>query len=129
MYGRSLRGNREISANFERNQTVRRLTSRTMRPIALQNDKSPVGGAPNRRRRDGDICGHPGACERAADAAEVVAVEKIGLAGLSDGEDQLPSAVRAYDIERNRRGPAEVEVATIELAPIRGGEIVATFDW
>ena len=62
------------------------------------------------------------------DAAEVVAIEKIGLASLSDGEDQLPSAVRAYGIERDRRGPAEVEVATIEVAPIRGGEIVAAFD-
>ena len=99
-----------------------------MRAIALQNDKNPVGGAPNRRRCDGDVCGHPRACERAADAAEVVAVEKIGLAALSDGEDQLPGAVRACDIERDRRGPAEVEVATIEVAPIQGGEIVAAFD-
>ena len=119
---------RRVDANFQRNQTVRRLASRTMRAIALQNDKYPVGGAPNRRRRDGGVCGHPRVCERAADAAEVVAVEKIGIAGLSDGEDQLPGAVRAYDIERDRRGPAEVEVATIEVAPIRGGEIVAAFD-
>jgi hypothetical protein len=94
-----------------------------MRTIALQNDKYPVGGAPNRRRRDGDVCGHPRVCECAADAAEVVAIEKIGLASLSDGEDQLPGAVLAYDIERDRRGSAEVEVA-----PIRGREIVAAFD-
>jgi hypothetical protein len=117
-----------VDANFQRNQTVRRFTSRTMRAIALQNDKYPVGGAPNRRRRDGDVCGHPRVCERAADAAEVVAIEKISLASLSDGEDQLPGAVRAHDIERDRRGPAEVEVATIKITPIRRGEIVAGFD-
>ena len=32
---------RGVDANFQRNQTVRRLTSRTMRAIALQNDKYP----------------------------------------------------------------------------------------
>src|SRR5271169_5894094 len=119
---------RGVDANFQCNQTVRWLTWRAMCAIALQNDKNPVGSAPNRRRRDGDVCGHPCACERAADAAEAVAVEKIGLAGLSDGENQLPGAVRACDIERDRRGPAEVEVATVEVAPIQGGEKVAAFD-
>jgi hypothetical protein len=119
---------RGVGANFQRNQTVRRFPSRTMRALALQNDKYPVSGAPNGRRRDGDVCGHPRVCERAADAAEVVAIEKISLAGLSDGENQLPGAVPACDIERDSRGPAEVEVVTVEVAPIRGSEIVAAFD-
>ena len=46
---------RGVDPNFQRNQTIRRLTSRTMRAIALQNDKYPVNGAPSRRRRDGDV--------------------------------------------------------------------------
>jgi hypothetical protein len=50
---------RGVDANFQRNQTVRRLTSRTMRAIALQNDKYPVGGAPNCRRREGVECRIP----------------------------------------------------------------------
>jgi hypothetical protein len=50
---------RGVEANFQRNQIVRRLTSRTMRAIALQNDKYPVGGAPNRWRREGVECRIP----------------------------------------------------------------------
>ena len=93
-----------------------------MRSLALQNDKNPVRGAPNGRRGDGDVCGYPRARERPADAAKVVAVEKIRLAGLSDGENQLPGAIRAYDIERDSRGPAEVEVATIKVRQFEGAK-------
>src|ERR1700733_6119689 len=119
---------RGVGGKIQRLQNTPRKPSRTMRALAPQNNKNLVRGAPNGRRRDGDVCGHPRARERPADAAEVVAVDKIAVPGVSDGENQLPGALRAYDIERDSRGPAEVEVATIEVAPIQGGEIVAAFD-
>src|SRR5271157_523509 len=98
-----------------------------MRADSLQRDKSSAVGAPHRRRRDLDIGGHARARERAANAAEVVAVEKVGLAALADLEDQLPGPACVRDVERGRRGSAEVEVVTIEVAPVCRGEKVAGF--
>jgi hypothetical protein len=83
---------------------------------------------PNRRQRNGNVFGHPRACERAANPTEVVAVEKIGLTALSNGEDQLPSAVCAGDIKREGRVPPRSRSSRSGL-PVGGSEEVAAFDW
>jgi hypothetical protein len=66
--------------------------------------------------------------ELAADAAQIVAVEKVGVAVFAQGEDQLADAFGAGDVERNRRGPAEIEVVNIEIPPVRRSEIIAARD-
>ena len=95
----------------------------------LEEHERPVGPAPNGRRRDGDICGDKGACQGADAVAEVVSVEKIGLAAFPDGQEQLSDAVRAGDVEWGRRGPAKVPVAAVEVAPVRRSEIVTWAAW
>ena len=113
---------RRIDANFERNQTRGRSPGWTTRAIALQNTSVP--SAPLQTAGDvmATFVATTALAKRAAHAAEVVAVEKIGLAAFPDGQDQLPDAVRAGDVERDRRGPAEVQVAAVEVAPVRGAK-------
>ena len=54
----------------------------------------------------------------AAYAAEIIPIEKIGVAAFANGEDQLPGPARGHDIERGRCGSAEIKVAMIEVAPV-----------
>jgi hypothetical protein len=75
-------------------------------------------GAPDRGRRDGDICGHARAGELTADAAEIIPIEKIGVAAFADGENQFPGPARGRNVERDRCGSAEIKVAMIEVAPV-----------
>jgi hypothetical protein len=51
-----------------------------------------------------------GAHQLSADASEVVAVQKIGVAICSDGEDQLLAGLGARDVEENWRGPTNIDV-------------------
>ena len=66
--------------------------------------------------------------ELAADAAEVVAVEKVGVAVFPDGEDQLADSPGGRDVEGKRRGSAEIEVVGVEVAPVRWSEIARLGD-
>ena len=63
--------------------------------------------------------------ETAADAAEVVAVEQIGLAILAERKHaRLGSAYRRH-IEQHRVGAAEIGIARIERMPISGRKVIA----
>ena len=119
---------RRVGADLQNEKSLPRRIGRAIRAIHLERDKDAVAGAPNGWGRDGPHRGHMGARELAADAAEVVAIEQIGVAVFSDGEDQLPDAPGARDVEGNRRGAAEIEVVVVEIFPVRRGEIVALGD-
>ena len=77
---------------LKRDQSLPRPVRRTVRAVALQRDENAVGGAHTAAER-WRYSSPPARPERAADAAEVIAVEKIGVAGFADGEDQLPGPV------------------------------------
>lgn len=47
---------------------------------------------------------------------------------FADGEDQLPGALGAWDVEGNWRGAAEIEVVGVEISPVRRCEIVTGRD-
>ena len=95
-------------------------------PAPCSATNTPIVGAPNRRRCDGDICGHPcaNANERAADAAEVIAVEKIGVAALADRRKSASGRRWRFAHRAGSRGAAEVKVLKIEDAPVCRGEVV-----
>ena len=57
--------------------------------------------------------------EAAADPAEIVAVEKVGLSVLAEREDQGLVAVLSGDVQRKRISSAEVGVERVESLPIR----------
>src|ERR1700722_17240740 len=101
---------------------------RAIGAIVLQRDKDAVGGGPNGGRRAGLQSAHMFTGKLAAEAAEIIAVEEVGVAVFADGEDQPPDAFGARNIDRKRRGSAEIEVAGVKVAPVRWRKKVALGD-
>ena len=103
---------------LQRHDSLPRFVGRTIHTRALEREEDAVANAPNGRRGDGRTRGHMCGQERAADSAEIVAIEKVGHAGFVDGEDELSRAFMTGHVNRNvrlRRGPDPQNRATSSL--------------
>jgi len=96
---------------------------RTGGALTVKSDeRSAVGRGPASRSSNDGALGDRLGGELPADAAQVIAVEQIGLAVLPKREDQSLGASTTGRLERKRVGAAEIGIAGIERLPIRWSE-------
>src|SRR6516162_9776584 len=95
-----------------------------MRSSALECDEYAVGGGIGRRRGADRARRHGFRNEAAADAAEIIAIEDVGMRVFAERKDERLRAAGRGHVEGHRIGAPEVGIALIERVPVRGREKV-----
>src|SRR2546429_7735224 len=93
-----------------------------MRSLALKCDKDRIRTGVRRRRSADRSDRNDLGSKTVADAAEIVAIEQISARILAERKDERLDATDRRQIEQERIGAAEIGVAIIERAPVRGRE-------
>src|SRR5271156_4283084 len=86
--------------------------------------RAAVGSSVDGRSSDDRAASHLLHGERAADTTEVVAIEKIGLAVLAEGQHQVCFTMAISHIQRERTNASKILIVIVEGLPVGRCEVV-----